>query len=133
MATTGDYGSDTLTLAGHSIAVRFQYLPGGIETLIKNYRAKNEPGSAETQVVVEGVVDLKVDGKVVNLKSKTPFPRIRDRETGQTLIEFLLSQIVEEETWLAVKWPDLFQAYRPNENVDEKDPTQPRRGATTDK
>jgi hypothetical protein len=131
-STQGDYGDDQLTLAGHDIAVRCQYLPGGIETIIKNFRSQGQPGSAETSVVIEAVVDLRLDGKPVNLRAKKPFPRVRDDETGQTLLEFLLAYIVTtEEGWLAKKWPDIFAEYQRDDREQVKDPTTPRKGATT--
>ena len=130
MAITEKYGDSDLEFAGSKVQVECKLLGGEEEAAIKNYISKSEPGSAEVAAVVGAVTKLYLDDEPVNLTANKPFPKLRNEE-GTSLLEFLLAYVVDNEGWLASKFPLVFRKYVGEFKKHEKDPTKSRKGGRT--
>ena len=127
---TDQYGDPDLHFAGHQIAVECIPLSIEAEAQIENYANSGNTGSAKVACVVAAVDRLYVDGKPESLVGQKQFRRLRDRETGTSLLEFLLMYVVDHEPWLASsnKWPGIFKKYLNNPIMAELNPTKSQDG-----
>ena len=81
--------------------------------------------TARTVAVIRGADKLRIDGKEFNLNNrKKPFPRIKDEESGLTLMEALVKRLVAREPSLAEDEPFsvAFADYAPDDPEEGEDP-----------